>query len=36
MPRLLPTVTDAEGMFIGLVLLEEILKLDEILDETGG
>ncbi len=29
-------VTDDAGVFVGVVLLEEILKLDEILDETGG
>ena len=29
-------VTDADGHFIGVVTEDEILKLDEILDETGG
>ena len=29
-------VTDAEGTFIGLVAEEDIVKLDEILDETGA
>ena len=29
-------VTDSEGQFIGVVTEDEILKLDEILDETGG
>jgi predicted transcriptional regulator len=29
-------VTDGEGHFIGVVTEDEILKLDEILDETGG
>jgi predicted transcriptional regulator len=29
-------VTDAEGAFIGMVSADDILKLDEILDETGG
>lgn len=29
-------VTDAEGLFIGVVSESEILRLDEILDETGG
>lgn len=29
-------VLDADGNFIGLVLLHEILKLDEILDQTSG
>lgn len=29
-------VTDADGYFIGVVLASEIVKLDEILDETGG
>jgi CIC family chloride channel protein len=29
-------VTDADGNFIGVVTEDEILKLDEILDETGG
>lgn len=29
-------VTDGEGNFIGVVTEDEILKLDEILDETGG
>ncbi|MFT5200814.1 MAG: CIC family chloride channel protein [Candidatus Aldehydirespiratoraceae bacterium] len=29
-------VTDGEGNFIGVVTEAEILKLDEILDETGG
>jgi CBS domain-containing protein len=29
-------VTDAENAFIGMVSAEDILKLDEILDETGG
>jgi IMP cyclohydrolase len=29
-------VTDGDGAFIGIVTADEILKLDEILDETGG
>jgi len=29
-------VADASGSFIGVVLSSEILKLDEILEETGG
>ena len=29
-------VTDREGNFVGVVTEDEILKLDEILDETGG
>jgi CIC family chloride channel protein len=29
-------VTDGDGHFIGVVTEDEILKLDEILDETGG
>lgn len=29
-------VTDGDGGFIGVVTEDEILKLDEILDETGG
>ena len=29
-------VTDASGAFIGVVTEDDILKLDEILDETGG
>jgi len=29
-------VTDAEGAFIGMISADDILKLDEILDETGG
>ncbi len=29
-------VTDAEGGFIGMLSADDILKLDEILDETGG
>ena len=29
-------VTDSEGTFIGLVAEEDIVKLDEILDETGA
>ena len=29
-------VTDAEGAFIGMLSAEDILKLDEILDETGS
>jgi CBS domain-containing protein len=29
-------VTDGDGNFIGVVTEDEILKLDEILDETGG
>jgi CIC family chloride channel protein len=29
-------VTDGDGQFIGVVTEDEILKLDEILDETGG
>ncbi|HSL58086.1 MAG TPA: chloride channel protein [Acidimicrobiales bacterium] len=29
-------VTDSEGTFIGVVQSTEIVKLDEILDETGG
>ena len=29
-------VTDDDGNFIGVVTEDEILKLDEILDETGG
>ena len=29
-------VTDAEGAFIGTLSADDILKLDEILDETGG
>lgn len=29
-------VTDAEGIFIGVVLESEIVKLGEILDQTGG
>ena len=29
-------VTDAEGRFIGTLSADDILKLDEILDETGG
>ncbi|MEZ5168870.1 MAG: CBS domain-containing protein [Acidimicrobiales bacterium] len=29
-------VTDGDGAFIGVVTDAEILKLDEILDETGG
>jgi chloride channel protein, CIC family len=29
-------VTDSDGNFIGVVTEDEILKLDEILDETGG
>ncbi|HUF32537.1 MAG TPA: chloride channel protein [Acidimicrobiales bacterium] len=29
-------VADARGTFVGVVLLAEIVKLDEILDETGG
>lgn len=29
-------VTDGDGTFIGVVTSEEILKLDEILDETGA
>ena len=28
-------VTDAEGTFIGVVTADDILKLDEILDQTG-
>ena len=33
--ELLPVVDDAQT-FIGVVLADDILKLDEILDETGG
>ena len=29
-------VTDSEGAFIGMLSADDILKLDEILDETGG
>ena len=29
-------VVTADGSFVGLVLEDDILKLDEILDETGG
>jgi predicted transcriptional regulator len=29
-------VTDADGGFIGMLSADDILKLDEILDETGG
>jgi len=29
-------VTDTEGAFIGMLSADDILKLDEILDETGG
>ena len=29
-------VTDAEGTFIGVVTADDVIKLDEILDETGG
>jgi CBS domain-containing protein len=29
-------LADAQGGFIGIVELAEILKLDEILDETSG
>ena len=29
-------MTDAEGTFIGFVAEEDIVKLDEILDETGA
>ena len=29
-------VTDIEGAFIGMLSADDILKLDEILDETGG
>lgn len=29
-------VTDADGIFIGVVLESEIVKLGEILDQTGG
>ncbi|MEQ8841433.1 MAG: chloride channel protein [Acidimicrobiales bacterium] len=29
-------VTDGDGNFVGVVTADEILKLDEILDETGG
>ena len=29
-------VTDASGAFIGVVTEDDILKLDEILDETGN
>jgi len=29
-------VTDAEDRFIGTLSADDILKLDEILDETGG
>jgi chloride channel protein, CIC family len=29
-------VTDGRGVFVGVVLSSEIVKLDEILDETGG
>jgi len=29
-------VTDAEQRFIGVLREEDILKLDEILEETGG
>jgi len=29
-------VTDNDGGFIGVVYEEDILKLDEILDETGS
>ncbi len=29
-------VTDLEGAFIGMLSADDILKLDEILDETGG
>jgi predicted transcriptional regulator len=29
-------VCDGDGTFIGVVTADEILKLDEILDETGG
>ena len=29
-------VTDADASFIGLVREDDILKLDEILEETGG
>jgi len=28
-------VTDADGTFIGVVTADDILKLDEILDQTG-
>ena len=29
-------VTDGDGSFIGVVTADDILKLDEILDETGS
>jgi len=29
-------VTDIDGAFIGMLSADDILKLDEILDETGG
>ena len=29
-------VTDTEGAFIGVLRADDILKLDEILEETGG
>ena len=29
-------VVDAEGRFIGILRADDILKLDEILEETGG
>ena len=29
-------VTDGEGAFIGMLSADDILKLDEILEETGG
>lgn len=29
-------VTDGTGVFVGLVRLDDILKLDDILDQTGG
>ena len=29
-------VTDVEGAFIGMLSADDILKLDEILEETGG
>ncbi|MGI9604300.1 MAG: chloride channel protein [Acidimicrobiales bacterium] len=29
-------VTDGTGVFVGIVRFEDILKLDEILDQTGG
>jgi CBS domain-containing protein len=29
-------VVDAEGAFIGIIRADDILKLDEILEETGG